>query len=175
MVEIIERRLSDDGDIPNNAALALIVYRRAVDPEAGDAESALDDLFHANGWGGGWRGGGIYDFHHYHAEAHEVVGIAAGTARVQFGGPSGPVLEVSAGDAVLIPAGVGHCRVDTVPGLSAVGAYPAGQRPDLKRQGEADPADVRRAIARVPLPARDPVLGLDGGSAVLWRDLPAAE
>lgn len=168
MIDIIEQRLEDDGDIPNNAALALIVYRGAVDPVLGDAEDALDALFRANGWGNGWRGGVIYDFHHYHAEAHEVVGIAAGSARVRFGGPSGPVLAVTAGDAVLIPAGVGHCRVDRTPGLSVVGAYPAGQKPDLKRQGEHDPEGIRRSIARVGLPARDPVLGEYGGTSALW-------
>ena len=90
----------------------------------------------------------IFPYHHYHAGAHEAVGIARGRATLQFGGPGGPVFEVEAGDAALIPAGVGHCRLDDEPGLSAVGAYPPGQRPDLKREGETGAGSHPRSRAQ---------------------------
>ena len=168
MTEVVHLSLADDGDIPNNAALPLILYRGALDTGGDDPDGAFEALFASNGWGYGWRGGVIYPFHHFHAEAHEVVGIARGQASVQFGGPKGPVLDVAAGDAVLIPAGVGHCRIDDAPGLSVVGSYPPGQRPDLRRQGESDGPALRRRIAGVPLPERDPVVGAEGPAIRLW-------
>jgi uncharacterized protein YjlB len=98
-----------------------------------------------------------------------VVGIAKGRARLQFGGTQGPVFEVEAGDAALIPAGVGHCRLDDTPGLSVVGAYPPGQSPDMNREGERDRTGILAAIGAVALPVRDPVLGEDGPAVTLWR------
>ena len=71
--------------------------------------------------GDGFRGD-TFPFHHYHSIAHEVVGCARGAAQLQFGGPEGPVVDVQAGDAVLIPAGVVHCRLDDKPGYVSVGA-----------------------------------------------------
>ena len=99
--------LAEDGLVPNNARLPLIVYRGAFD-RAGlpGAEAAIQAHFAANDWRNGWVNG-IYDYHHYHATAHEVLGLARGWAEVQFGGPHGPVLRVEAGDVVFVPAGVG--------------------------------------------------------------------
>ena len=99
----------------------------------------------------------------------EVVGIGRGRARVQFGGPGGPVLAVAAGDAVLIPAGVGHCCIEADDDLSVVAAYPPGFSPDMCRQGEADPEGVRRRVAGVPVPDADPILGGAGGVVDLWH------
>jgi uncharacterized protein YjlB len=169
MTEIVQQVLADDGDIPNNERLPLILYKGAVDVSGPDPDGAFEEVFHANGWGNGWRGAAIFSFHHYHARAHEVVGIAQGRARLQFGGPEGPVIDVEAGDAALIPAGVGHCRLDDEPGLSVVGAYPPGQAPDMNREGETDRAGIRARIAEVALPLSDPLMGKDGPAITLWR------
>ena len=169
MAEVIHQILTDDGDIPNNGRLPLILYKGAVDVAGDDPDGAFEAVFHQNGWGDGWRGGVIFDFHHYHAEAHEVVGIAKGTARIQFGGPEGPVFDVEAGDAAVIPAGVGHRRLDDAPGLSVVGAYPPGQSPDIKREHEPQKDAIRASIGRVALPTSDPLLGADGPAVTLWR------
>ncbi len=165
--DVSAHRFADDGDVPNSR-YPLIVYPGAVDPAAGDPAVALENLFHANGWGGGWRNG-IYPFHHYHSTAHEVLGIAAGAAEVRFGGEQGETLRVTAGDAVLIPAGVGHRRLAGTPDLLVIGAYPAGQRADLMREGVEDTAAVRRRIAAVPLPKADPVVGRNGPAMSLWK------
>src|SRR5438876_9650404 len=95
-------RLVDDGAIPNNKTLPLIVYRAAL-PPGGDPAGAFEALFARNGWSGGWRNG-IHPYHHYHSNAHEVLGIAKGEARVRFGGDKGKTIAVRAGDVVVVPA-----------------------------------------------------------------------
>lgn len=155
----IERHLlADDGLVPNNPQVPLTVYRGAF--KAGDAAAArrIQTLFATNGWSGGWVNG-IYPFHHYHATAHEVLGLARGWAHVQFGGPKGPIVRVDAGDAVLIPAGVGHCRIEGSADLSVVGAYPGGCAYDTQRATPEARATSLPLIAKVRPPERDPVTG----------------
>ena len=104
-----------------------------------------------------------------HSDAHEVLGVAQGESRVQFGGPQGQVLTVRAGDVVVVPAGVGHCRQSQSDGLVIVGAYPANTATrDLRRGNPAEHDDVVRNIAAVPLPPADPVAGDDGPLLRLW-------
>jgi uncharacterized protein YjlB len=159
---------ADDGDVPNHPRWPVLHYPRAVDPDAGDTARAFEALFRRHGWGGGWRNG-IYSFTHYHAAAHEVLGIARGTARVQLGGDAGAAVEVAAGDVVLLPAGTGHRLIASSGDLLVVGAYPPGQEPDIRRAGERDAAGIRASVAAVPKPAADPVGGRDGPVATLWR------
>src|SRR5882724_2925252 len=80
--------LTDDGRIPNNERLPLVIYRGALPLGDGDPASACEALFARHGWGAAWRDG-IYDYQHFHATTHEVLGIVRGAARVIFGGPSG--------------------------------------------------------------------------------------
>jgi len=80
-------------------------------------------LFAGHQWGNSWRNG-IYNYHHFHATTHEVLGIIRGHASVRFGGEQGVMLEVSAGDVVVIPAGVGHKKEGSSADLQVVGAYP---------------------------------------------------
>ena len=158
---------ADDGDVPNSR-YPLIAYQDVIDPAAGDSAVAFETLFHRNGWGGGWRNG-IFPFHHYHSNAHEVLGIARGEATVRFGGEAGETVTVRAGDAVLIPAGVGHKRLSASPDLLVIGAYPGGQRADLMREGAEDKTAVRKRVAAVPMPGADPVAGKGGPMTELWR------
>lgn len=156
MMEMLH--FAPDGLIPNNPGLPFVCYRAALDLGARDVERSIIGHFEGHGWGDAWING-IYPFQHYHATAHEVLGIARGRARVQFGGPHGPELEVAAGDAVFIPAGVGHCRLDMSHDLSVVGAYPEGQSADLRRDNAGDHRGAAARIATVPLPWLDPVTG----------------
>jgi uncharacterized protein YjlB len=154
----------DDGAIPNSP-LPVLVYHDVAEVAAGAA--SCEALFHGNGWGSSWRSG-IFDFHHFHSTAHEVLGIAAGGTEVVLGGPSGQELEVRAGDVLVLPAGTGHRRVGSRAGLLVVGAYPRGQTWDLRRGDPAEHDEVLANIARVPLPETDPVAGATGPLVELW-------
>jgi uncharacterized protein YjlB len=159
-------RFADDGTVPNNGALPLVLYRGAL-PEAGDRAAACERMFERNGWPDTWRNG-IYAHHHYHSTAHEVLGVAAGSARVQLGGEHGQSVELRAGDVVVIPAGVAHKRESASVDLLVIGSYPKGQRPDICR---AEPGARDKAlanIAAVPLPAADPVTGGAGPLLECW-------
>ena len=98
----------DDGSIPNNPKLPFVHYRSPVDvSDASDPAAIFEELFQRNGWSGSWRNG-IYDYAHYHSNTHEVLGVARGHARVRFGGNSGKIFELEAGDVAILPAGTGH-------------------------------------------------------------------
>ncbi len=158
--------LEDDGVIPNNA-LAVLVYR-ARGAVAEDAPQVLETLFTVNEWPAQWHGG-VFAFHHYHSTAHEALGVWGGWARLQLGGEQGPIVEVGAGDVLVLPAGTGHCRIETGGGFGVVGAYPSNQ-PDWD-MCRADPGIREAALARiaaVPLPTADPVGGRDGPLMRLW-------
>src|SRR6059058_4604775 len=113
--------LPDDGAVPNNR-LPMLVYRGAIDTRVRDPAAAIEKAFDRNGWGHGMWRNGIYPFTHYHSQIHEVLGIAAGKARVRFGGNNGEVLEVQPGDVAVLPAGTGHQRISATADLLVIGA-----------------------------------------------------
>jgi uncharacterized protein YjlB len=167
-----EHRFVDDGQVPNNPLLPLIVYRGVLQTGA-DAAAACEALFAENGWTGAWRNG-IYAHHHFHSTAHEVLGIAAGSARVRLGGEGGTTVELRAGDVVVIPAGVAHKSEGTSSELIVVGAYPRGQRPDLCKPGIHEHERTRANVAAVSPPDCDPVYGKHGLLMERWRATGAA-
>ena len=157
-------RFADDGRFPNSS-LPLLVYRAALPPDA----EAMIRAFADHGWSNSWRDG-IFPYHHFHSIAHEVLGIASGWVEVAFGGPSGRAVTARAGDVVVIPAGVAHRNLGQSDDLLVVGAYPGGSDYDIRRGDPAEHAAAVRAIAQVPLPSSDPVLGESGGLRRLWAD-----
>ena len=167
-IEVVTFPLRDDGTIPNNGRLPLLYYRQVIQPPPEVTAEAFEELLAENGWGHSWRNG-VYSFHHYHATAHEVLGIYSGTATLQFGGENGIKQEVGAGDAVVIPAGVAHKNLGSSFRFGVVGAYPWGQQMDMcyGKKGERPSADEN--IARVPLPPMDPFCGEGGPLIEIWR------
>jgi uncharacterized protein YjlB len=157
-------RFSGDGAIPNSALPVLVYHGLDMAREAAAAEQA----FAANDWRGAWRNG-IYSFHHFHSTAHEVLAIVAGRASVTLGGPQGETVAVSRGDALVLPAGTGHCNAGSSADLLVVGAYPRGMAWDLRRGDPAEYEEAQANIAAVPLPDTDPVSGADGALPRLWR------
>ena len=157
----------DDGLVPNNV-LPFVVYKDAIDVGRDHPEKTIEDLFGSNGWGDMWRNG-IYDFLHYHATVHEVLGIARGVARVRFGGNSGKELELSAGDIAILPAGTGHQCLKASADFSVVGAYPLGAKMHVTRPTPDNHAKALKTIPDVKLPDSDPLLGQDGPLTRLWQ------
>ena len=158
---------ADDGMVPNNK-LPLVLYRGALGGE-GDLASRCEAMFEANGWPGAWRNG-IYGHHHYHSTAHEVLGIARGSARVRLGGEDGATVELGQGDVVVIPAGVAHKRESASGDLLVIGSYPKGQRPEICRADHASHSKSAANVARVALPGCDPVTGEAAPLLDCWRD-----
>lgn len=144
-------------DVPNSD-LPVLIYRSALQDH--DKARAFRQRFKANGWSGIWTDT-IYDYTHFHSNAHEVLGIARGNVTLRLGGDRGSLTRLKAGDMIVLPAGVGHRRVSETD-VKVVGAYPRGQSHyDMKREG--------RRIPRVALPATDPLLGPDGPLTKAWR------
>lgn len=166
-----EHTFRDDGETPNNPNFPFLIYRQAIVlDDTQDHAAVFEELFEKNGWANSWRDG-IYEFLHFHTHTHEVLGIARGSARVQFGGKHGPTLDIRAGDVVVNPAGTGHQRIEKSDDLLVVGAYPLGEgggRYDEPEPQDVPPAEARRAIAQVPAPQNDPIYGNSGPLIDLW-------
>jgi uncharacterized protein YjlB len=141
-------------DIPISL-LPVLVFRNVV-PQSETAKAQFfRRTFKKNGWVGIWTDT-VYDYTHFHSNAHEVLGIASGKVTLRLGGETGRLVRLKAGDMLILPAGVGHRRVSDDKGLKVVGAYPFGQAHfDMKRTG--------RSVPRVPLPKTDPFEG-EGGA-----------
>jgi len=159
---------ADDGTVPNNAVLPLVLYRGVLGA-GDDLATSCEKMFAAHGWPDAWRNG-IHAHHHYHSTAHEVLGIAAGSARVRLGGEGGEVVELRAGDVVVIPAGVAHKREAASADLLVIGAYPRGQHPDICRADAGARTRALDNIALVPFPAADPVTGRADPLLDCWRE-----
>jgi uncharacterized protein YjlB len=161
-------RFKDDGLIPNHPKWQLVIYKSAVRlPVSLDPAAVFEDLFEANGWGDSWRDG-IYDYAHYHSGIHEVLGIARGTGRVQFGGPKGRTLILKAGDVAILPAGTGHQCLKASGDFLVVGAYPPSGTFDIC----TTPEDRKKALVTIPKvahPRKDPVYGAKGPLMRTWR------
>jgi uncharacterized protein YjlB len=165
---------TDGGSIPNNP-LPLLLYRQAVaSTESGTKlAEALEHLFTSHGWSGIWRDG-VYPFHHYHSNTHEVLGVYQGRATLALGGsgPAGRRVAVQPGDILVIPAGVGHQCEASSGGFRVVGAYPGGLDPDLLRGDAGERPGADRRIGAVPMPEEDPVTGRSGALITLWGGTP---
>jgi uncharacterized protein YjlB len=162
--------LRDDGRIPNNDVLPVVIYRGVLPHDDSDPAAACESLFARHGWGAAWRDT-IYPYHHFHATTHEVLGIVRGSVRIKIGGEAGAVVELGLGDVVIIPAGVGHKREQASEDLLVVGAYPGGAEFDICT-GQEDHNKALAKVRRVPLPAEDPVFGAAGPLFMHWRRTP---
>ncbi len=167
-IEIIFHLLPEDGNYPNNSLLPLLVLKRVIhiDPQEKNS-SVVKDLFESNGWVNSWIDG-IYNYHHYHSTAHEVLGILEGNAVVQFGGPAGPAIPLEPGDVVIIPAGVSHKKIESDQNFSCIGAYPEGQQYDINYGTEKERDNAVTNIKHVSFPVADPVYGTDGPLIKNW-------
>ena len=158
--------LARRGWVPNHPSLPVLIYRGVPGVSTTqDSAAVLEALFHRHGWQPRWRSG-IYDFHHYHSAAHEVLGVAYGSATLVLGGIDGHEVRVRRGDVILLPAGTGHRLLRADEGFQVVGAYPPEQAWDICRS--APTPNMLERIAHLPFPASDPVTGADGPMLQQW-------
>lgn len=164
---VITHLFKDAGTIPNSR-LPLLLYQGALNLPKDDAATAIEDLLHKQQWGNDWRNG-IFSYHHYHSTAHEALFVYSGSAKVQLGGEGSLVVTINAGDVVIIPAGVGHKNLGASSDFHVVGAYPPQQNVDMNYGKDGERPRVDENIARLALPATDPVFGNSGPLLEHWH------
>ncbi len=167
-MKVVAHLLAAAGNIPNHPRWPLLVYPGAVPIAGADPAAAFEALFTRNRWPAAWRDG-VFPFHHYHSNAHEALGIYEGEVTVQFGGETGVTVTARPGDVIVLPAGTGHKRLAARGALGIVGAYPESSRPDTCMPATSSASGSAAAVARVPLPACDPVYGAGGPLFDHWR------
>ena len=114
-----------NGMLPNSR-FPLLVHRGGI--AGGGSEAAVMERFRANGWLNNWRYPGIYTYPHFHSTTHECLGVATGWMEVELFGRGGLRMRVSAGDVIVMPAGVSHSMVGQSEDIMMVGGYPDGPR-----------------------------------------------
>lgn len=154
--------LTDAGDIPNNPDLPVIVYQGVFEDNLN-----IEAQFEKHNWTGTWTGD-VYDYHHYHTNTHEVLGVKNGRATLLVGGDEGERLELKVGDVVVLPVGTGHKKLESSEDFAVVGAYPIGTTPDLKEKNPGARAQAISQIKNVPVPDTDPVYGESGPLLEKW-------
>jgi uncharacterized protein YjlB len=157
----------DDGSIPNNK-LPLLIYHGAFKVAGQDGAAWLEKRFAENNWANSWRNG-VFPYHHYHSITHEVLGVYAGHALLHMGGEHGEKLNVAAGDILVIPAGVGHKKLEASADFAVVGAYPDGRDYDILRGEPGDRPRALENIRNVPIPLLDPVFSSEKGLSKIWK------
>jgi len=158
-ISILSHLLPDNAGFSNNPRLPLLIYQQVIATGEVDIAAKLERRFKRNQWKGQWWNG-VFPYHHFHCNAHEVLGICRGSAELQFGGPGGPVFTVDAGDVATLPAGTGHKRVKVSEEFLVVGAYPAGREHyDLLLGDPEERLAAEERISAVLLPQNDPVYG----------------
>lgn len=158
--KIISHIIKKSDGFPNNEKLPLLIYKGALRDKTADE---IEDILEKNGWKKGWRNG-IYDFHHYHSNTHEVLVVYSGRAKVQFGGPKGPFLDIEKGDVVIIPVGVSHKSLELSKDFSCIGMYPTDTQWDMNYGNP----NKDKPIKEVGLPKTDPLYGKEGPLFDYW-------
>lgn len=84
----------------------------------------------------------MYSTSHFHSNAHEVLCISSGKAKLCFGGEDNPQRVepvVGEGNIFIVPAGAAHRLVEDLTGtFKMVGSYPKGKSWDMCYGREED-------------------------------------
>jgi uncharacterized protein YjlB len=165
----IEKHLiKDNGRFPNNERLPVLIYRKALHVTSLFDTVKLRVLLNNHGWGNTWKAG-IFSYHHYHSNTHELLACYKGKTILLLGGDDGKIIPFSKGDVIVIPAGVAHKNLKDENDITCIGAYPGGKDYDMNydRPGERPKADKK--IKKVGIPDQDPLTGKNGKMQKLWK------
>lgn len=154
-----------DGTIPNNK-LPVIIYDSVTD--AIDKSTWFEQNFAKNNWRNNWRDI-ILPYDHFHSNTHEVLGIGKGAVTLHIGGAHGKQFLLHAGDALLLPAGVGHYFVSSPGAYEVVGGYPNGSSWNVRQELGADKDLIYAEIDSLESPKLDPIHGLTGPMHEYWK------
>jgi uncharacterized protein YjlB len=159
----------DDGIFPNSV-LPVLLYRNVLKLPFLFPGDFIKKIFENNNWSNSWKAG-IFTYHHYHSNTHEVLGVYKGKTKILLGGESGNLLEIKKGDVLIIPAGVAHKNLRNENEVGVIGAYPNGKNYDIKygRKDERPEADIN--IENVSIPETDPVWGAFSGLVKIWENI----
>jgi uncharacterized protein YjlB len=147
----------DNGIFPNSM-LPVIHYVGVFEVPALFPGISVRAMFKEHGWSNSWRSG-IFEYHHYHSNTFEVMGVINGSTSIMIGGDSGKVIVIHKGDVLIIPPGVAHRNLGEEHQITCIGAYPRGIRYNIRsgKVGERPRADHQ--IQRVAWPEKNPVFG----------------
>lgn len=156
---------TDDGTVPNSH-LPIILYLQVAN------NSSLSDWFEnklkENNWGNNWRDI-VLPYDHFHSNTHEVLALSSGTVSLKIGGNQGKIFNLSAGDVLIIPGGVGHYSVSKHTNYQFIGGYPNGNDWDLRTGLPEERPAVLANLAKIILPKTDPIFGENGHLIDLWK------
>jgi len=159
--------IKENGAFPNNKLLPVLLYRAILELPEHNAAQKIELVFKENNWFNSWRNG-IYPYHHYHSNTHEVLGVYAGHCDVALGGDDENIYRLEKADVLIIPAGVAHKNIRSSENFACVGAYPEGRSYDIKYGKPEERPDADENIRNVPIPSTDPVYG-KGPLQVYWK------
>ncbi|CUX57190.1 hypothetical protein [Agrobacterium genomosp. 13] len=88
----VEKIIFNPSDqIPNNQTFPVIIYWQT---NSRLDSTSFEVMFSRNGWSGAWRNG-VFDYHHCHSGAHEVLGVGRGEATLKIGGRKGAISSLA--------------------------------------------------------------------------------
>ena len=152
-----------------NSTLPVLLYKQVLDLplQINKAAEIIRDIFTHHRWSNTWKDG-IYDYHHYHSNAHECMGIANRAAMVILGGPGGKKITLSRGDVLILPAGIGHKCISATKNFVCVGAYPNGKEFNINTGSLEEYKKAMLQLRKLPVPSYDPVFGKENILKEYW-------
>lgn len=166
-VKIVNIKILSIGYAPNNPSLPFIIFKKALILKNAKT-STVRRLIRKNDWCRTWVNG-VYPYHHYHSNTHEMLVVFAGSAKLQIGGLVGKVFTVRQGDVLFFPAGVSHKKMSSSADFKTIGAYPFNLKYNMHYLKPQEYERAVKTIKKVKLPGSDPIYGKNGLLMEFWK------
>jgi uncharacterized protein YjlB len=165
-MKLLQYFLKDNGTFPNSS-LPVLLYKQAIHLPLFFRTFFVKKILEKHHWTNNWRNG-VYTYHHYHSNTHEVMAVIRGSTTLLLGGENGIYVKIAKGDVILLPAGVAHRNLGKEKDVICIGGYPGGVDYDMNygKAKERPFADER--IAEVKIPRFDPVTGKADPLHTVW-------